>query len=76
MFKNNLFAERIKQSRLEKNLTQLQLANMLNVTKTAISDIERSRRTTTIEKLYEISVCLEVSTDYLLGISNIPTIKQ
>lgn len=70
MFEKKLFAERFKQARLNKKLTQSQLAEMLNITKTAISDIERSRRTTTIEKLFEISIILEVSSDYLLGLSD------
>ena len=72
MFDIFLFSERFKKCRQSKGFTQMQLAEALNITKSAISDIERSRRSTTIEKLFEISKILDISSDYLLGLSDNP----
>lgn len=70
MFNKKIFSERLKESRKIKGFSQEQLANKLDATKTFVSDLERERRTTTLEKLYELSVVLDVSSDYLLGLSD------
>jgi transcriptional regulator with XRE-family HTH domain len=51
------------------------LGNALGISKPAISDIERERRTTTIEKLVEIAEVLNCSIDYLTGRSDDPQVK-
>lgn len=53
-------------------LSQTQLGCILGISKPAISDIERGRRGTTIEKLVEIADCFNISLDYLVGRSNCP----
>ena len=73
MFDKNIFAARIKELRLSKKLRQDDLAILLGVTKTQISDIERARRTTTLEKSYELADYFDVSLDYLVGRSDDPT---
>lgn len=45
-----LFAERLKQLRLEKQLTQEQLGKILNVRKTTISMYENGKSTPNVEK--------------------------
>jgi len=75
MFLQNIFSERVRALRLAKNLKQSDIAKLLGVTITQVSDIERSRRTTTIDKLVELADCFEVSIDYLVGRSDDPTIK-
>jgi len=72
MNQQNIFAERLKALRIEKNLKQDEVANALNVTKTQISDMERGKRTTTMEKLTTLADYFNVSTDYLLGRSDNP----
>ena len=72
MFSKNIFSERLKALRLAKNLKQDDVAKVLNVTKTQISDIERCRRTTTIENLVNLANYFNVSSDYLLGLSDNP----
>jgi transcriptional regulator with XRE-family HTH domain len=67
MFEKDLFAKHLRQLRIERGMSQSDLANVLGVSKFAISDMERSRRTTTLEKLYEICQFFDVSIDYLLG---------
>lgn len=73
MFQQNIFCERIRSLRISCNLSQQQLGEILGISKPAVSDIERGRRTTTIEKLVEIAEQFNVSTDYLLGLSDNPT---
>ena len=72
MFVQECFAERIRSLRLENKLSQDDLAKILNVSKTYVSDIERVRRTTTLDKLVELANALNCSTDYLLGLTDNP----
>lgn len=73
MFQQNIFCERIRSLRISCNLSQQQLGEILGISKPAVSDIERGRRTTTIEKLVEIADYFDVSLDYLVGRSDDPT---
>lgn len=41
-------------------------------TATLISDLEKGRRTTTLEKLTELAQYYNISTDYLLGLTDEP----
>ena len=72
MFKQEYFAERLRLLRLENKLSQDDLAKLLHVSKTYVSDIERCRRTTTLDKLVELSDVFNCSTDYLLGLTDSP----
>lgn len=67
MFSKEVFGERIKMLRKEKNIKQSKLGEAVGLTYTAISDIERARRTTTLDKLYDIAEYFDVSIDYLMG---------
>ncbi|MCL2697736.1 MAG: helix-turn-helix domain-containing protein [Oscillospiraceae bacterium] len=62
-----LFSKRLKELRLEKKLNQSDVGIMLGVTPTQISDMERGRRTTTLEKAVELADYFGVSLDYLVG---------
>lgn len=73
MFDKNIFAQRLRSLRTGKKLSQDQLALDLAVTKTYVSDIERSRRTTTLEKCVELADYFDVPLDYLVGRSDDPT---
>lgn len=76
MFSNKVFAERVKELRKEKNIKQAELGKIVGLTYTAISDIERGRRVTTMEKLYNLAEFFDVSTDYLLGRTDNPKISR
>ena len=58
---------RIKTLRLERHMTQEQLAKQLKVTKSVVSAYEASSRCPSYEVLIRISKVFGVSTDYLLG---------
>ncbi|SHD76244.1 helix-turn-helix domain-containing protein [Schnuerera ultunensis] len=76
MFSNKIFAERIRLLRKQRNIKQSELGEMVGLTYTAISDIERGRRTTTIEKLVALADYFEVSIDYLVGRTDNPEINR
>lgn len=67
MILKNIFAERVKNLRLEKNIKQSELGKAVGLSDNAISDIERGYRLTTMEKLYTLAEYFEVSVDYLMG---------
>ena len=61
----------IKQLRKEKGLTQVQLAEILNIDQTTISKWELNRATPDTQILIRLSKYFDVSTDFLLGLSTL-----
>ena len=72
MFTKESFGQRLRQLRKDARETQEDLAAILQVTKTQISDMEKGKKTTTIEKLVLICEHYRVSSDYLLGLKDEP----
>ena len=72
----NLFCERLKELRREKNLLQSELAEKLHVCKSAVSGWEVGRNQPNYDLLIEIAEFFEVSIDYILGRTNFWTKKQ
>lgn len=66
-----LLAARLIELREQNNLTQQDLADKLHITRQSLSLYERAERTINIDLLLEISRFFNVSSDYLLGISEI-----
>lgn len=62
--------EFVKKRRTELNLTQAELAEKINSDACYISRIETGARKITIDNLAALANALEVSSDYLLGISS------
>ncbi len=60
------FGKRLQKARKDFNITQEELAERLCVDRNHITRMERGIRVCSIDLLVEISVALEVSTDYLL----------
>ena len=54
MFDTMMIAKRIKQARIDKNLTQLQLADMMEVSYQAVSNWERGNSMPDISKLADL----------------------
>ncbi len=68
--KNHILSDRLKELRKEHNLTQSDIGEILHVSKVQISDIEKGKKTTTIDNLVILAQYFKVSTDYLLGLSD------
>ena len=66
-----LFAKRLRELRKEKSLSQVELGEHLGYGYTAISSYETGRNEPSYTDLIRICEILDVSTDYILGISDI-----
>lgn len=65
-----IFAERIKEIRLYKKLSQKSLAQILNLTQSTISLWENDKLLPSIETLVFISKKFDVPTDFLVGLTD------
>lgn len=61
------FYKRLKHLRTTNHLTQLELANMLNIERSTLSSYETGRRYPTLVILIRIADAFNVSVDYLIG---------
>lgn len=64
------FNVRLKALRQKHKLTQSELANILGLKPTAISNYESKRNEPSFDKLIALSKYFDVSCDYLLGVSD------
>lgn len=64
------FNVRLKQLRQKHKLTQSELADILGLKPTAISNYESKRNEPSFDKLIALSKYFDVSCDYLLGVSD------
>lgn len=62
--------EKLRQLRKEKALSQAEMANILNVHQTAVSQWEQGRTTPDMQTLIKIADYFQVTVDYLLGQKN------
>ena len=66
----NTIGKRIRALRLDKKMTQLELARLLKTTQDSISLWEKDKRLPTTQNLIELTKILKVSADYLLGLED------
>ena len=65
-----MFSARIKELRLDKHLSQADLAKAMSVNQRTISNWEKSVRQPDFETLAMLAEFFQVSTDYLLGLED------
>ena len=65
-----VLSDRLKQSISERGITQRQLAALCDTTEVSVSRWVRGKRVPDAETLYRLCKALDVSADYLLGLSN------
>ena len=65
-----MFGDTVKSLRLSHNLSQVQLASALNVSKQTVSNWENNNILPSIEMLIKISKYFSVSADFLLELDN------
>lgn len=70
------FGERLRFLRLEKKITQKELARQFKLAESAISMYERNERTPSQELTKEIADYFDVFTDYLLGHSDFRSARE
>lgn len=71
-----LFKKRLKQLRIKYNLNQKDIANLLGVGITTISNYEMGRNEPCMEKLITLAQFFNVSLDYLIGNSENEILKK
>lgn len=69
-FNYDLFKQRFKEERERHGLSQGFTAKILGVDKSYISNFEIGKRKPSIEMLIKIALMYDVSTDYLVGLSD------
>ena len=62
--------EKLRSLRIEKNLTQKQVADWIGLAISAVSSYESGSRYPTYDTLIKLARMFHVSTDYLLGIAD------
>ncbi|MCL2771831.1 MAG: helix-turn-helix domain-containing protein [Oscillospiraceae bacterium] len=72
----NFFSERVKQLRIDNNLSQPVLGKAVGLSKQAINDMEHGRSKTTLDKAMIIADYFNVSIDYLVGRTNTPEVNK
>ena len=65
-----VFCERLKSLRIEKKLSQPELAKLVGVSKGMISFWENGKNEPTISNLLKLCQIFDISSDYLLGIED------
>ena len=68
-----IFGERVRSLRKGKNLILADIAKLLNVSTTQAGDMENGKTGTSLQRLVILAEFFQVSTDYLLGITDDPT---
>ena len=67
---DKMLCDKIRELRIAKSISQVELAKRLGVTKQSVSNWENDNIQPSIEMLIKISQTLNVSTDYLLSLDN------
>ena len=68
-----LFGNRLHDLRIDNDLTSEEFANILHITTRALNYYENNMREPSFPLLIQMATYFKVSTDYLLGITDIPT---
>lgn len=64
------FAERLTEVIEHSSLTQSEIAEKLNVNKATITNYKKGKIFPSLETFYELCLILDVSADYLLGLTD------
>lgn len=65
-----MIGEKIRNLRKNFNISQVDLANKLGITKQCVSNWENDNILPSIDMLVRLAKCFNVSTDFLLGLSH------
>lgn len=68
---NNVFGKRLRMLRREKDIVMTELAEAVGLTQATVSKYENGKRIPNIEIIQRLARYLNVSTDYLIGKSDV-----
>ena len=69
-----MFSERIRELRISLGINQVEFGRSINVSKQCVSNWENGNIQPSIDMLLKIAKKYSVSTDYLLGLNDTPTL--
>lgn len=72
----DILAKRLRQCRIDKKLSQIQVATYCNITEKAYQNYELMRREPKLEILLRIADLFDVSLDYLVGRTDIKQVNK
>ena len=72
MFSSKLFGQRLREARKSAGETQTEVGELVGVKKSQISEMEKGSTSTTVEKVVILCEHFQVSSDYLLGLTDDP----
>jgi transcriptional regulator with XRE-family HTH domain len=72
MFNNAIFSERLCLLRRNRSLTLQQVGASVSSTRATIGNLENGNKNPSVDMLIALSLFFDVSTDYLLGLSDDP----
>lgn len=69
-----MIGKRVRELRKARKITQEELSRLLNVHQTAISQWETQRTEPDVASIHKIAELFDVTTDYLMGVSDQPSV--
>ena len=75
-FQREIFSQRLKQLRSDKEMTMPALAEKISKTKQTIDVLEKDKANPSVDVLYALADALECSIDYLVGRSDEPKVRK
>lgn len=70
------FSQRFKQLRIEKQISQIQIAEVLGISRRIVQNYEADTSEPTLSKLIIIAEYFNVSIDYLVGRTDNPEVNK
>ncbi|MCL1990259.1 MAG: helix-turn-helix domain-containing protein [Defluviitaleaceae bacterium] len=71
-----ILASRLKATRLERNLSQAELAKRSEISLSGLQFYESDHSNPTAEVIARLCIQLDISADYLLGLNDDPTFRK
>lgn len=67
-----MIGDKIKELRKKSKITQAELSDSINIGQSTLANFENGKRTIPVDIVIQLAQYFNVSTDYLLGLSNSP----
>lgn len=67
---------KLKILRSEKNITQQELADIFNLSRNHLAQVETGRTAPSLKMLYDLAIFFDCSIDYLIGLSPIRSVDE
>lgn len=76
MISRKIFSKRLTELRKQKSITMKELSEGVNITKSAVGNLENEYRSPSLETIVALANFFNVSIDYLVGRTDNPEINR